>query len=142
MIRIVQKALFYLLLLCGTLLILVTMGSLFYDTSLWYLQILNFPRLGVLLALLVCLILYLIVRQTWSVYVVLFLTGLLVSIGIQASILFRYTILADKTVSSADAASVDKRAVFSIMVANVCMPPTGRQMPCSGLSATKIQPSC
>ncbi|GAB3546499.1 endonuclease/exonuclease/phosphatase family protein [Spirosoma fluminis] len=114
-----QKALFYFLLLCGTLLIIVTLGSLIYNSSLWFLQVLNFPRVEVLIALSVCLAIFLLVPKTWTVVAKIFAAGLVVSIGIQTYIIFPYTVFAKKAVESASESSLDRRRVFSIVVANV-----------------------
>ena len=116
---IIQKVLFYLLLLCGTLLVIVTLGSLIYNSSLWFLQVLNFPRVEVLIALSVCLLIFLLVPKKWTVAALIFAAGLVVSIGIQAYIIFPYTLLAKKAVESASKTSLNKQSVFSIVVANV-----------------------
>ncbi|AUD05902.1 endonuclease/exonuclease/phosphatase family protein [Spirosoma pollinicola] len=116
---IIQKVLFSLLPLCGTLLIIVTLGSLIYNSSLWFLQVLNFPRLEVLIALGLCLLVFLLIPKKWTITGLVFVTGLVVSIGIQACILFPYTPLAEKAVKSALQVSVNKQSVFSIIVANV-----------------------
>ncbi len=114
-----RSLLFYVSLVIGTLLILISLGSLISNTTIWFLQILNFPRLGVLLGLVAGLILFLIGRQKWGVVNLLFLAGTLVSIGIQAYTLFPYTPLGSRPVKSADPVSVNKQTVFSIMLANV-----------------------
>ncbi len=116
---VIQKGLFYLLLAGGTLLMLLTAGSLIENSSFWFIQILNFPRLGVLIALVVCLLLYVLIRpkQNWVSW--LFLGGGVVSAGIQAFILYPYTRLAPTTVASASVTEANGPRVFSILVANV-----------------------
>lgn len=114
-----RKFVIYFSLLLGSLLILVTLGSLIYSSSLWYLQVLNFPRLEVLVALIVCLTTYWLASKQRTTAGRIFLIGTAVSIGIQAYILFPYSPLATKAVPSADVASVDPKTVFSILVANV-----------------------
>jgi endonuclease/exonuclease/phosphatase (EEP) superfamily protein YafD len=114
-----QRVLFYVSLVIGTLLILVSLGSLISNTTIWFLQILNFPRVEVLLGLVVGLLLFLLCRKKWGIMNLLFLTGMLVSIGIQACILFPYTPLGSRPVRSANPVSVNKETIFSIMLANV-----------------------
>ncbi|RYF78838.1 MAG: endonuclease/exonuclease/phosphatase family protein [Cytophagaceae bacterium] len=113
----VQKLFFYLLVLVGSLLIVITLTSLIYNSSLWFLQVLNFPRLDVLITLVICLVsalLYPKKRANLSL-----LAGLVVAIAIQAYIIFPYTILGEKAVGSAPTTSVHQPNVFSIMLANV-----------------------
>ncbi len=86
-----KRVLFYFSLVSGTILILISLLSLVPDTIIWFLQILNFPRLQVLLALLGCLLLFLLCRKEWGRVNLVFLAGLLVSVGIQAYIIFPYT---------------------------------------------------
>jgi endonuclease/exonuclease/phosphatase (EEP) superfamily protein YafD len=114
-----KRVLFYFSLASGTVLILVSLLSLVPNTIIWFLQILNFPRLQVLLALLGCLLLFLVCRKEWGRFNLVFLAGMLVSVGIQAYIIFPYTPLGPRPVESADSASVNKQTVFSIMLANV-----------------------
>ena len=116
---IVQKVIFYFLLLGGALLIIVTLGSLIYNSSLWFLQILNFPRLQVLILLTVWLIIFLLVPKRWTIATLVFVAGLVISIGIQAYILFPYSPLAARAVESATESSINRGSVFSIIVANV-----------------------
>ena len=116
---ILRKLLFYFLLLCGSLLVLLTFCSLIYNSSLWFLQILNFPRLEILIALIICLITYLFFHKKRTISSLLFLVGLVIAIGIQGYIIFPYTPLAEKAVKSAEPSSLNTKAVFSIMLANV-----------------------
>ncbi|WP_460972926.1 endonuclease/exonuclease/phosphatase family protein [Spirosoma migulaei] len=116
---ILQKVLYYFLLLCGTLLIVVTLGSLIYNSSLWFLQVLNFPRVEILIALSVCLAIFLLLPKKRAVTAKIFVAGLIVSIGIQVYILFPYTPLAKKAVESASETSLNGQTVLSIVVANV-----------------------
>ncbi len=116
---ILQRVLFYVSLVIGTILILVSLGSLISNSTVWFLQILNFPRVEVLLGLVVGLLLFLLCRKEWGIFNLIFLAGMLVSIGTQAYIIFPYTPLGSRPVKSVDPASVDKQTVFSIMLANV-----------------------
>ena len=103
----------------GILLIVITIASLLYDTSLWYFQVLNFPRLQGLLALVLCLVLYVWIKEGKRFD--LLVAGLLVGIVIQAYYLFPYVPLAQKHIPSVDAATINDKNTFSIIVANVYM---------------------
>ena len=61
-----KKTLYYLLLLCATVLIAVTVASLVYESSLWYFKVLDFPRLSVLVALVMCLMLFAFRTEKWG----------------------------------------------------------------------------
>lgn len=121
----IRKIGIYALLLSGVLLIIITLSSLFYDSSFWFLRILNFPRLLVLIALAICLIIHLFFHEKRLLTSVLFLVGLAVCIGIQCFKLYPYMPFAQKKVASVTAASTDKKSVVDILVANVLM--TNRQ---------------
>jgi len=116
---IIRKAIFGLFLLVGALLIIATLGSLIYNSSLWFLQVLNFPRAQVLLALLLYLTVYLLLISKKTPTEWGFVAALVVSIGLQAYILFPYTPLAARGVASATEATVTKESVVSLVVANV-----------------------
>ncbi|MPR36232.1 endonuclease/exonuclease/phosphatase family protein [Salmonirosea aquatica] len=117
-----RSILFYLVLLFGTLLIAATLLSLQLDSRYWYIKILNFPRLQITVALLLCLLFYAIFSKPWTTLRILFVAGLLISIGLQAAILYPYLPFAPKAVASAD--SIDEnegKREFSVLVANVYM---------------------
>ena len=119
-----KKISYYLLLFAGILLIGVTLVSLTYDSSLWYLKVLNFPRLLVLLSLTACLVLlgfgFGKRKKIWPL-----LFGLIAAIGIQLYYLAPYIPFFDQAVESVDAEDVPPKSVFSVIVANVLM--TNRQ---------------
>ena len=96
-----RKFFFYLVILAGLILILITAASLLYNTSLWYFQILNFPRLQFLIGLLAILILYLLLASKWYREGTVFIVALVLAIAIQAYILFPYSPLAGKVVPNA-----------------------------------------
>ncbi len=116
--QILKKAGFFLLLLLGTILIAVTMLSLEYDSSLWYLKILNFPRLQILIALVICILLIFsfYCKRTFSLF--FFLAGLIASLALQAYILMPYLPFAPNAAASASGPAND-RNTLRIMVANV-----------------------
>ncbi|OGX83897.1 endonuclease/exonuclease/phosphatase family protein [Hymenobacter glacialis] len=108
-------------LVAGVLLSLLTAASLFYDSGLWFLQVLNFPRLEILIALAVCLAFVLALKKWDSVGNKLFIATVLVAAAVQAYILFPYAFFAPRAVPEADNSYRDQPADVSIMVANVLM---------------------
>ncbi len=117
---ILKKVLYYLLITFGVLLVAVTLVSLSYNTSLWYLKVLNFPRLLTLLALTACLVMYgLWFRKRKRAW--LFLGGLFVAIGIQLYYLANYVPFVNREVKSVEAEAVPPNSVVSVVVANVLM---------------------
>lgn len=116
----IRRIIYYFTVGCGILLIIVTFLSLFH-TSLWYLEILNFPRLAILIALTVCLLFSFVLSSHRRGAFFVFTAGLLLSIIVQAWIISPYTPLSRKTVRSADADEVTDGASFSIFIANVLM---------------------
>lgn len=69
----IRKTILYSVLVSGVLLIIVTLLSLIYDVRFWFIKALDFPRVQVLLGLLVCLILFAIVNKRWRVEPIIFL---------------------------------------------------------------------
>ena len=116
-----RKITFYLTLVAGTLLILATLLSLIHDLPYWYIKVLDFPRQQVLVGLLICLILFLPVKEKWGFPTVAFAVGLVSAMVIQSVIIMPYTTLADKTVKTAEPSTVQKDRTFSLMLANVWM---------------------
>lgn len=116
-----KKIIFYACLVVGTLLILATILSLLYNTKLWFLKVLDFPREQVLIGLVLCLILFVPVNKSWKYPSVSFTAGLVISVIIQTTFILPYTPLASKEVSSADPSSVGKSASFSLLLVNVWM---------------------
>ncbi|ARS34746.1 endonuclease/exonuclease/phosphatase family protein [Pontibacter actiniarum] len=116
-----KKTIFYFSLVAGTLLILVTLLSLIYNVGLWYLKVLDFPRVQVLLGLLLLLLLFVASNHRWKLPSVLFLAGLLASIALQAYFILPYTPLVGTTVASVAPAAVEKDRRFSLLLANVWM---------------------
>jgi endonuclease/exonuclease/phosphatase (EEP) superfamily protein YafD len=116
-----KKIAYKTVLVAGILLSLLTAASLLYDTGLWFLQVLNFPRLAFLIALAFCLVFALVLKKWHSVGHKLFIATVLAAITIQAYIIFPYTFFAPNAVPEADRSFRDQPADVSIMVANVLM---------------------
>jgi endonuclease/exonuclease/phosphatase (EEP) superfamily protein YafD len=116
-----KKIAYKTVLVAGILLSLLTAASLFYDSGLWFLQVLNFPRLGFFIALAFCLVSALALKKWHSIGNKLFIATVLAAISIQAYIIFPYTFFAPNAVPEADRSYRDQPADVSIMVANVLM---------------------
>lgn len=115
-----KKIIKWFLIITGGLLIIATLLSLIYNSSLWFIRILNFPRLLMLICLVICMLIYAIFffKKSWGNYLYLF--GLFVSIFIQSYILFPYTFIAPKIVPDAAKSNHDEK-IFSLVIANVLM---------------------
>jgi hypothetical protein len=113
-----QKVLFYFIIIVGTLLILVTLLSLLYNTKLWFLKALDFPRIQTFIGLLICTIAFLIINKVWKPSSIALAIGLIASIILQSIYLLPYTPLKGKAVP--DTVN-NSETSFSIMLANVWM---------------------
>lgn len=113
-----EKTGLFLLLLLGTLLIALTMLSLVEDSTFWYLKILSFPRLQLLILLLICVLLTLAFYYRKSFMSIFFLLGLIVSLSLQTYILSPYLPFAPTAAASASESSNDRNSL-RVMVANV-----------------------
>ncbi|MDQ3551867.1 MAG: hypothetical protein M3413_10095, partial [Bacteroidota bacterium] len=82
-----KKIAYKTVLVAGILLSLLTAASLFYDTGLWYLQVLNFPRLGFFIALSFCLVFALVLKKWHSIGNKIFIATVLAATSIQAYII-------------------------------------------------------
>ena len=116
-----KKTAYKTVLIAGILLSLLTAASLLYDTGLWFLQVLNFPRLGFFIALFLCLVFALVLKKWHSIGNKLFIATVLAAISIQGFIIYPYTFFAANAVPEADRSFRDQPADVSIMVANVLM---------------------
>lgn len=119
--KIARKIAFYFTLVLGTVLILVTLLSLLYNITYWYIKVLDFPRVQVLTGLLLCLVLFIPINEKWGYPAVAFLVGLLSAIVIQSTFILPYTPISDKAVASAEPLAVQEGRTFSLLVANVWM---------------------
>ncbi|MCX2740746.1 endonuclease/exonuclease/phosphatase family protein [Pontibacter anaerobius] len=116
-----KKLSFYLSLVAGTLLILITLLSLIYDVRFWFLKALDFPRVQVLIGLLLTLILFTGAKDQWKFPSYSIVVGMICSIAIQARFVLPYTIFASEAVETLPPALADDSRTFSLLVANVWM---------------------
>lgn len=119
--RFIRRLLFFSVVAAGVLLVLLTMASLLYDVPLWYIKVLDFPRVQVFLALLVCLLVLLVVTKHRKLSFWLLVAGWLVSAALQAFIIYPYTFLAEKTVPDANLPAAGSQQKVSLLLANVWM---------------------
>lgn len=103
------------------ILIAVTLLSLVHDVRFWYIKALDFPRVQVLIGLLVCLLLFVAFNRGWKSPTVLFLLGLMAAAGLQARLILPYTPLVSEAVETAAPAPVGKGRSLSLLIANVWM---------------------
>lgn len=101
--------------------IIITLLSLINDVRFWFIKALDFPRLQVLIVLLVCLFLFAVLNKKWRIASILYLSGLLVSIFFQARLILPYTPLVKEVVKTADPLTVKREKTFSLLIANVWM---------------------
>ena len=117
----VKKIAYLLVLITGIIFCLLTAASLYYDTGHWYLQVLNFPRLGFFVILSLCLVCILILKKWKSLGNKIFIAAVLAAISIQAYIIYPYAFFAPNAVPEGDKSLKDQPADVNIMVANVLM---------------------
>lgn len=115
-----RKLVFYIFSILSSILIILSLLSLIEDVSLWYIKILDFPRLQYLVLGLIFVIILIATIKDWSTFNRILVFGLVISVVIQAVIIFPYTAFASKEVSSVSKGE-DKKNVFSLLVANVWM---------------------
>lgn len=121
MIKSLKYGIFYLLALNSILIFLVTLLSLLYDIQYWYIKALDFPRLQVFIAGLICLFLLLLIKTKWKKAKKFLIAAVLIAVIIQMYFLFPYTSFAEKEVKTLKEEEVSQKDLFSLMLANVWM---------------------
>ncbi|SDJ99148.1 Uncharacterized conserved protein YafD, endonuclease/exonuclease/phosphatase (EEP) superfamily [Catalinimonas alkaloidigena] len=117
----IKTALLFLIILLGLAAVAATLLSLLYDVPIWWLKVLDFPRLQLLLALAGLLVLYGVLNRHWRWGALLFVVALLLALGIQASFIVPYTPLGTRQVADAAIEEDTLSSVFSLLIANVYM---------------------
>jgi endonuclease/exonuclease/phosphatase (EEP) superfamily protein YafD len=115
--HVTKKIISYFLLFAGYLMALLTFLSLLQNTSKWYLQILNFPRLQMLIILLTCLVLSIWLKRMRSK---IFVAATALAIFINVWFLYPYLPFAQKKLQQANESAYRSQG-FSILLANVYM---------------------
>lgn len=113
-----RKILLYLTISLSTILILLTLLSLFYNLSYWYSKVLDFPRQQYFLLALVLLLVFLLFNQKWKFPSYFLLLGLLAVIFINGNLLFPY-ILGEKSVPDYNGKVLDEKTSFDAVIVNV-----------------------
>lgn len=116
-----KKIVFYLVIVVSVLLILGTLLSLLYGMEIWYLKVLDFPRLQFLILAIICLIVFAALKRDWGFPAIALAVGLVSAIVIQSIYIVPYTFLGEKTVPPAEPAETTDANSIGILVANVLM---------------------
>lgn len=113
-----RKYTYYFLAFLGIVLIAISLLSLIQNISLWYLQILDFPRLQLLVSGLILIASIIFIVRRWTRWSQVLIIGLIISVVIQAVIIFPYTRFSGKEVANANGKTSELNKL-SLMVANV-----------------------
>lgn len=115
----IRKSFYYLFLVISLALIAITLLSLIHNISLWFLQILDFPRIQYLVVGFICLAAMIATIKRWNWGNRLMIGGIVIAITIQAFIIFPYTKFASKEVATVNKSQVNEENSISLLVANV-----------------------
>ncbi|WP_226063168.1 endonuclease/exonuclease/phosphatase family protein [Kaistella polysaccharea] len=116
----VKKILWGILYFVSGSLILCAIFSLFRNSSVRYFKMLDFPRIQFFIASIICLILLLLLVNSWKRYKIILVSGLVLGVGIHTFFLINYTGLVDVEVPSAEIVKNSDNH-FSLLLANVKM---------------------
>lgn len=114
-----RKVFLYLIVILGVLLFIVTLASLSDVANLWWLKVLDFPRLQILITSLPLFFLFLIVNKKWNGWSYAFLMTIVLTIGIQFYYIYPYSILKPETVPTISKEAIDEDAIIDMVVVNV-----------------------
>ncbi len=112
-----KKAVYYLIIVISTLVIVASLLSLFYNLPYWYSKLLDFPRLQYLILALPCLILFMYLTSKWNWPAILLAVGLVAAILIQSIRIFPYWFGEMKVPDAAE--NYLEESTVSILLANV-----------------------
>lgn len=116
--RSLKKILFYALVALSTVLILITLVSLFDNFKVWYYKILDFPRLQYLLTGTLLAVLFMLLNKKWKFPSIALLIGLLTVIIIHGMVIYPY-LFGEKTVPDYQKEITKTEDTFGVLVANV-----------------------
>lgn len=111
---------FYLIVILGSVLILLSVLSLLYDFPYWFIKILDFPRIQYFFAGLILLILFVMLNRKWNFFSVFLALGLLSSLAIHGSRTLPY-IAGEKTVPDVNTMAPSEENTLGVLLANVLM---------------------
>ena len=114
------------IILYGTALVsLVVVGStllsLLYDVNVWWIKVLDFPRLQTLMVGIICLVTLPLLIHRWSLGPILLIAGLLSSVALQTHFVYPYTPWSQKDVPTSNAETLSTSATVRLLIANVYM---------------------
>lgn len=118
------KPVYYFIVFISCAVIALSLLSLIYDLNLWMAKVLDFPRLQYFTVAVICLILLLFLKKTWSKGFIFLLIGLSSAIIIQGVRIAPY-LVGEKQVPNFDRAQEAQGRSVGILIANVLM--TNRQ---------------
>ena len=119
--NLLNKFFYYLIILISFLVIAVSMLSLSYNNTLWWMKAMDFPRLQYLVVAFACLVIFGLRNQRWTFWPVFLMVGLLATVVIQGSFIFPYTPLTQPKVASLSPDEVDPANAVRLIIANVYM---------------------
>ncbi len=119
--NLLNKSFYYLVVLISFVVIVLSLLSLSYNNTLWWMKAMDFPRLQYLVVAFICLVIFGLRNPKWTFWPVFLMIGLLATVVIQGSFIFPYTPLTQPKVASLSPAEVDPSAQLRLMLANVYM---------------------
>ena len=118
----VKKYTYYVVYVLAILLVILSALSLLYNRlGIWWLEILNFPRIQLLIASIVLFILLIILKRKWSYKVLIPLVLLLGTIVGQCTYVLPYTFISGNKVPSQLPKNVKTAGSVSLIISNVYM---------------------
>jgi endonuclease/exonuclease/phosphatase (EEP) superfamily protein YafD len=119
--NLLAKSFYYLVVLISFIVIVLSLLSLSYNNTQWWMKAMDFPRLQYLVIAFSCLVIFGLRNRRWTFWPIALVAGLLATIAIQGSFIFPYTPLTQPKVASVSVEG-DSSAYLRLMLANVYMP--------------------
>ena len=119
--NLLTKFFYYLIVLISLVVIVLSLLSLSYNNTLWWMKAMDFPRLQYLVIAFACLIIFGLRNPKWTFWPVFLMIGLLATVVIQGSFIFPYTPMTPPKVASVAPDKVDASERVSLLLANVYM---------------------
>ncbi|MGB3776904.1 MAG: endonuclease/exonuclease/phosphatase family protein [Tunicatimonas sp.] len=116
-----NKFFYYFIVLISFLVIVVSLLSLSYNNTRWWMKAMDFPRVQYLVVAFTCLVIFGLRNRRWTFWPVFLIIGLLATVVIQGRFIFPYTPLTPPKVASLPSAQVDASERVRLMLANVYM---------------------
>lgn len=116
-----RKFIYYATLFLGSVVILTTLISTVGSEKVWWMKVIDFPRIQLLFAAALLLALFIWVNKRWSFWASFFVMGLVTAILIQIYHVYPYSRLVKPTVQTVSPADKHEESTFSLAVANIYM---------------------